>query len=104
MGEWTPITSEDAVAEGELHAVAAKGLYLAVARVDGRFHVFDEMCTHEECPLPDGELEGEVVTCFCHGSQFDVTTGEVLSGPATEDLQTYPTRVEGGQVLAELPE
>jgi nitrite reductase/ring-hydroxylating ferredoxin subunit len=104
MGDWTSLTSAEAVGEGEVHAVAAKGFYLAVVNVGGRYYVFDEECTHEGCPLPDGILEGNVLTCACHGSQFDVTSGEVVSGPATEPVQLYPVRVADGQLQAELPE
>jgi nitrite reductase/ring-hydroxylating ferredoxin subunit len=50
--------------------------------------------THRQCFLALGELEGTVVTCPCHGSQFDVTTGAVLRGPAVEPVRSYATRVE----------
>ena len=76
---------------------------IAVARLaDGSFAAFDDACTHEECPLSEGELEGEKVVCYCHSSEFDVRTGAVLRGPATEPLLVYETRVADGelQVLA----
>ena len=76
---------------------------IAVARLaDGSFAAFDDACTHEECPLSEGDLEGEKVVCYCHSSEFDVRTGAVLRGPATEPLRVYETRVIDGelQVLA----
>ncbi|MGH3119293.1 MAG: Rieske (2Fe-2S) protein, partial [Gaiellales bacterium] len=52
------------------------------------------VCTHRQCPLAKGDLEGTIVTCPCHGSQFDVTSGAVLSGPAEESVPSYPVRIE----------
>ena len=79
----------------ELQAVGE----IAVARLaDGSFAAFDDECTHEECPLSEGELEGEKVVCYCHSSEFDVRTGAVLRGPATEPVRTYETEVVDGEV------
>jgi nitrite reductase/ring-hydroxylating ferredoxin subunit len=91
------------VAPGELAAFNVDGTRIAVANVDGRLFAVDEMCTHEQCSLvEDGTLEGAVVTCGCHGAQFDVTTGEVLSPPAPEPLRVYPLRMEQGDIVVEV--
>ena len=44
-----------------------------------RWVAFDDTCTHEECSLAEGELDGAVIVCPCHGSEFDVRTGDVLT-------------------------
>jgi 3-phenylpropionate/trans-cinnamate dioxygenase ferredoxin component len=66
-------------------------LRVAIARIDGRLYAFDDLCTcsDEQCPLSGGLLAGTTVMCQCHGSRFDVTTGAVIDGPATNPLQTY---------------
>jgi nitrite reductase/ring-hydroxylating ferredoxin subunit len=71
---------------------------VAVANVDGQLHAFSDVCTHLQCSLVEGDLDGTTVTCMCHGSQFDVTTGDVLNGPATEPVQTYVISVEGDEL------
>ena len=53
-------------------------------------------------PLADGYLEGQVIECACHGSQFDVVTGEVLLGPATEPVAVFPVRVVDGRLQVEV--
>jgi nitrite reductase/ring-hydroxylating ferredoxin subunit len=53
-------------------------------------------CTHRQGPLNKGKLDGSTVTCPLHGSQFNVCTGEVLRGPATDPLKTYRVIVDGG--------
>jgi nitrite reductase/ring-hydroxylating ferredoxin subunit len=95
--------AEGDVASGALRAATASGRELAIARLaDGSLVAFDEWCTHEECPLSDGELEGERVVCTCHGSEFDVRTGAVLQGPATEPVSTYEIRAAAGELEVRL--
>ena len=52
-------------------------------------------CTHRGGPLNEGKLNGSTVTCPWHGTQYNVCTGAVLRGPATEPVKTYPVMVEG---------
>jgi nitrite reductase/ring-hydroxylating ferredoxin subunit len=78
------------------------GKRIAIARVDGALYAFGDTCTHQGCSLADGELDGATVTCPCHGSQFNVTNGEVLRGPARESVPSYPVRVEAGALQVEV--
>ena len=74
-------------------------LRISVARIDGRLYAFDGLCTCAEraCPLSGGLLTGTTIMCQCHGSRFDITTGAVISGPATEPLSVYEVQeVDGG--------
>jgi nitrite reductase/ring-hydroxylating ferredoxin subunit len=73
---------------------------VSVARVAGRLYAFDDLCTCAEppCPLSGGLLTGTSVMCQCHGSRFDVTTGAVLDGPATEALRVYEVQQSDGQI------
>ena len=56
-----------------------EGTQVAIANVDGVFYAFGDNCTHAQCSLAEGDLEGTSVFCPCHGSVFDVTTGAVLA-------------------------
>ena len=73
---------------------------ISVARVDGRLYAFDDLCTCAEqaCPLSGGLLTGTTLMCQCHGSRFDITTGAVIDGPATEALNAYAVREVDGHV------
>ncbi len=91
------------IAPGELAAFQVGGVRIAVANADGRFFAIDDTCTHEQCSLADeGTLEGTVVTCGCHGAQFDVTTGAVLAPPALEPVKAYPLHVDQGDLVVEI--
>lgn len=91
------------VKAGELVAFDAAGVRIAVANAGGRLFAIDEMCTHEQCSLvEEGTLDGTVLTCGCHGAQFDVTTGQVLAPPAVEPLKVYPLQVHEGDIMVEV--
>src|SRR5262249_35609186 len=60
---------------------------------------FDDTCTHRGCSLASGKLDGTTVTCPCHGSQFDVTSGAVVRGPATRPVRSRLVEVKGNDLL-----
>ncbi|MGB9492686.1 MAG: Rieske 2Fe-2S domain-containing protein [Terriglobales bacterium] len=68
---------------------------VAVFNVAGKCCATQAKCTHRGSPLNEGTLEGSTVTCPWHGTQYDVCTGAVLRGPATEPVKTYRVVVEG---------
>jgi nitrite reductase/ring-hydroxylating ferredoxin subunit len=75
-------------------------LRISVARVDGGLYAFDDLCTCADaaCPLSGGLLTGTTIMCQCHGSRFDITTGAVINGPATESLIVYEVREVDGRI------
>ena len=101
MGEFIAVGAVSDVGEGDMKAFAVADTKVAVASVDGSLYAFDNVCTHQHCSLAKGDLEGTVVTCPCHGSQFDVTSGAVLRGPAETDVKSYPVRVEDDTIQIE---
>ena len=92
---------------GCVHKEASGGAVdepIAVYHVGSRFVACADRCPHAGATLSDGEVEGGVVTCPRHGSQFDVTTGQRVRGPADTDIATYPTVADGGQLYLLVPE
>ncbi len=72
---------------------------VAVYHIGGQVYAAQDVCPHAGARLSEGELAGTVVTCPRHGSQFDVSTGERLRGPADVPIETYRVQVDGGQVF-----
>ena len=85
--------------DGEMKTVTFMGKKVTVANVDGDYFGFDDTCTHQQCSLANGFLDGSAIICSCHGAQFDVTTGDVLSLPATRNLNTYLITVIGSDII-----
>jgi 3-phenylpropionate/trans-cinnamate dioxygenase ferredoxin subunit len=102
MGEFMTIGQATELSEGDMKSFDVAGVKIAVANVAGTFHAFGNVCTHRQCPLAKGELEETTVTCPCHGSQFDVTTGAVLQGPAQDPVASYPIRVQDDALQVEV--
>lgn len=89
------------VAAGHMCVFDVAGTKVNVASVKGHLYALDDTCTHTGCSLARGRLEGTTVTCACHGSQFDVTTGAVLRGPAQRPERSRLVQVEGEHLLVE---
>jgi 3-phenylpropionate/trans-cinnamate dioxygenase ferredoxin component len=75
-------------------------LRISVARVGDHLYAFDDLCTctGQACPLSGGLLAGTTIMCQCHGSEFDITTGAVVSGPAARPLNVYEVQVADGSI------
>ena len=75
-------------------------LRISVARVDDHLYAFDDLCTCADrpCPLSGGLLTGKTIMCQCHGSKFNIVSGAVVNGPATDPLNVYEAREADGDV------
>jgi nitrite reductase/ring-hydroxylating ferredoxin subunit/uncharacterized membrane protein len=92
----------DELEVGQMKLLRVDGRRIVVARTEHGYAAFDDRCPHKGGPLSDGSLVCDTVQCPWHGSQFDVTTGRVVAGPATEPVTTYPVEERGGRVLVTL--
>ncbi len=72
---------------------------IAVFRVGDDVYAIGDRCSHAEASLSEGELWGLEVECPRHGAEFDITTGEALSLPATKPVPCYRTSVRAGEVF-----
>ncbi|MFD5420877.1 Rieske (2Fe-2S) protein [Streptomyces sp. NPDC127069] len=65
---------------------------------EGQYKAFSAQCTHAGCVLD--KIDKSEGNCPCHGSRFDVTTGKVLRGPASDPLPSVPVKAENGKLIA----
>ena len=100
MEEFVRAGSLAEIPEGEMRAFELPSGRVCVAHVGGEVYALGDECTHAGCSLAeDGELpDDETIECTCHGSRFDVTTGEPTKGPAVDPLPLYQVRVTDGWV------
>jgi MocE subfamily Rieske [2Fe-2S] domain protein len=102
--KFVKVAKVDDIPSGEALQVEADGQTLALVRVGDEVFCVADICTHEHAHLSEGFCEGYEIECPLHGSIFDVRTGAVKSLPATEDLKTYPVKLEDGEVLVGVEE
>jgi 3-phenylpropionate/trans-cinnamate dioxygenase ferredoxin component len=99
-----PVASLEDLAEGFPSKVDIDGTPVCLVRVGADVHAINDICSHGQVSLSEGEVDGCEIECWLHGSRFDVRTGEPLGLPATESVPVYPVRVEDGKVLVEVQE
>ena len=118
------------IAPGGMKAMELKGNEIVICNCGGKYYAIQRRCGHMNAPLDMGTLDGIYVTCPMHCAQFDITTGEALSGPVpsdsgheipppflgkylqniemlmkhvrTESIRTYATKLEAGWVQIRL--
>ena len=73
-----------------------------LVNLNNEFYAIGGKCTHWGCMLMDGTLEDSRIRCKCHGSAFELTTGAVIDGPATDQAPVYRVKVENGEVFVEV--
>ena len=85
------------------HARRIEDPPVAVFNVNGSFFAIRDVCTHEEAPLSEGQvLEDETIVCPWHGACFSLRTGEALTPPAIEPVQTYPVVLREDDIYVEV--
>ena len=116
MGSAVEVSKTAEMEEGSIKAVSIDGREILVARVGNSYYAADNRCPHMGGKLSQGKIEGTVVTCPLHGSQFDLKTGEVVrwlkgtgllsniakSLKSHRSLTTYNVRVVDDRVMIEI--
>lgn len=91
---------KDEIPPGTIREFQLDGKNVAIANVDGKFFVINNVCLHRGGPLGQGELEGKVVTCPWHGWQYDVTSGKATMNPAV-GVETYAIELRGDDLFVD---
>lgn len=100
MGEFVRVAKASDIQPGQALSVEANGKSIGLFNVDGKIFAMDNICKHKHCPLGDGMLSDSVITCPCHGWQYDVTNGKGLTMPVQQDQ--FNVKIEGEDVLVEV--
>ncbi|MFF7329393.1 Rieske 2Fe-2S domain-containing protein [Streptomyces sp. NPDC008150] len=78
------------------------GTPVAVVRTGGEVFAINDICSHANVSLSEGEVEDCQIECWLHGSAFDLRTGKPSGLPATRSVPVYPVKIEGDDVLVSL--
>jgi len=101
--EFVPVAGLDELPDGERLFLEVDDVYLVIFNIAGDIYAIDDLCSHDDGPLGDGDLDGFQVACPRHGARFDVRTGEQLTLPAVESINAYPVRFVDDQIEVGFP-
>jgi 3-phenylpropionate/trans-cinnamate dioxygenase ferredoxin subunit len=101
--EYIPIAAEGDIKIGERLFVEIDDLTLVVFNVAGQLYALADVCSHDDGPVGEGDLDGFEVICPRHGARFDIRSGKVLSLPAIVDIPAYPVRIRESQIEVGIP-
>ncbi len=116
MPEYVEALKTGDMTDGSLKLVKLQGRPIVISRIGGKFYAAENPCPHAGGNLSGGKLESNVVTCPRHGSQFNLTTGQLLrwthtpvkpadigvNPPKSRNLKTFPVKVQGDSVMVEI--
>ncbi|MBT2336795.1 non-heme iron oxygenase ferredoxin subunit [Variovorax paradoxus] len=95
---WVDAAAVDDIPSDDVVGIEVQGRDIAFFGTEDGIHATDNICTHGHARLCDGFLEGHEIECPLHQGRFDVRTGKAMCAPLTEDLRSYPVKIEGGRV------
>lgn len=101
--EYVDIVPTADLPAGERLFVQIEGKAIVIFNIAGQFFSIADVCSHDDGPVGEGDLDGYNITCPRHGAQFDIRTGKVMRMPAVVDIPAYPIRVAGGMLQLGVP-
>jgi 3-phenylpropionate/trans-cinnamate dioxygenase ferredoxin subunit len=102
--EYVDISPEDQLSDGERLFVELGGKSIVLFKLAGKIFAIGDVCSHDNGPVGDGEIEENEIICPRHGGRFDIQTGKATSLPALVDIPAYPVRVVEGMIQIGIPE
>jgi len=101
--EFVEIAPASELPNGERLFVELEGKSIVIFNIAGQFFSIADVCSHDDGPVGEGDIEGYTITCPRHGAEFDIRSGKVLQLPAVVDIPAYPVRVVDGMIQVGLP-
>ncbi len=102
MTEWVDVCTEDELPVGARKLAQTDAGNVVVLNIEGALYALEDRCSHDGGELASGVCDGDELICPRHGARFCVRTGEALTPPAFEEIDTFPVRVEAGMVQLDI--
>ncbi|HLF87128.1 MAG TPA: non-heme iron oxygenase ferredoxin subunit [Nitrospiria bacterium] len=104
MGNMIRVAEVSDLPVGGVKKVSLEDVDIAIFNIGGELYAIGDTCTHEQASLSEGDLDGDNISCARHGATFNIKTGEVVALPAVMPVPIYRVKVEGKDILLEVPD
>ena len=101
--EFIEIAPTSDLPNGERLFVEVEGKSLVIFNIADQFFAIGDICSHDDGPVGEGDIEGHNIVCPRHGGEFDVRTGQAVQMPAVVDIPAYPVKVVDGMIHVGIP-
>ena len=76
---------------------------LVIFNIAGQFFAIGDVCSHDDGPVGDGDIEGDNIVCPRHGGEFEIKSGKAVQMPAVVDIPAYAVKVVDGMIQVGIP-
>jgi 3-phenylpropionate/trans-cinnamate dioxygenase ferredoxin subunit len=84
--------------DGKPQKISLGEKVVCVARIGEEVFAVADTCTHSDASLSEGDVSNYKIECWLHGAEFDLRTGEAVTPPAVQALETFEVRRDGDTV------
>jgi len=101
--EYIPVGSVNELREGQRLYIEIDETAIVILNIAGKYYAVEDVCSHDDGHVGEGNIEGFEIICPRHGARFDIRTGRALALPAFVDIPAYPVRMVGDQIEVGIP-
>ena len=98
VDDFVVVAKTSEIEEGKVKVVRVGDVPVGVTLIEGEYFAFADVCTHDDGPVAEGELDDHTIECPRHGAKFDIRTGRVVQLPAVAPIPVYAVKVEGDMI------
>ena len=95
IDDFVEVAKASEIEEGVVKVVRVGDAPIGLTKVEGEYFAFADVCTHDDGPVAEGELDEYTIECPRHGAKFDIRTGRVLQLPAVVPIPVYAVKIDG---------
>jgi 3-phenylpropionate/trans-cinnamate dioxygenase ferredoxin component len=102
MSDFVRVASLSEIPDPGRQVVELDERLIVLFKVGGELFALDDVCTHDDGPLGEGELVDHTIACPRHGAKFDIRDGRALTMPATRPTVAHQVKIEGDDIFVKL--
>lgn len=103
VDEWTEVGNMSTLfKDSNRYSTVINGVKVGLFLIDGQVYALDDICTHGNAKLSEGEVYGFEIECPLHAGAFDIRNGKALCAPLTRDTRAHEVRQIEDRILVKV--